>query len=81
MARTDPLSPGMPKDTTWDGYVASWPAWRLADGCEGQCVRASTCGRARVCLQTWAHMRRLVYALARLSALTGERPPAPRRPE
>jgi hypothetical protein len=66
---------GMDDWADWDEYVASWPPWRDIRGCTGACPRAWVCGRARVCVQAYPHLRALVYALARLSARTGERPP------
>lgn len=67
-----------PKEGSWRDYVASWPSWRPQRGCSGVCPYALVCGRARVCLQVHADTRALVYALARLSASAGERPPVRR---
>lgn len=67
----------MAKDPSWFQYVGSWPAWRENEACPGTCAYAEVCGRARLCLGARTHDARVVYALARLSALVRERAPRP----
>jgi hypothetical protein len=65
-----------PKESAWEEYVAEWPAWRDFEACQGKCLTAVICGRARVCVRDAHVPARVTYALARLSAQVGERPPA-----
>jgi hypothetical protein len=67
----------MAEETSWHRYVASRPSWRPYEVCPQVCLAALVCGRARVCADAHKRERALVYALARLSAQVGERPPGP----
>jgi hypothetical protein len=66
---------GGSNEAGWREYVAQWPLWRPLMACTGVCPYALVCGRARMCLQARDAHPRVVYALARLSAAAGERPP------
>ncbi len=72
--RTGQLEPPS-SQSTWAGYVASWPAWRDPEVCDGVCLTGVVCGRARVCLRTPDVHAGVVCALARLSASARERVP------
>jgi hypothetical protein len=67
---------GLPNQSTWAGYVASWPAWRDLEVCGGVCLHATVCGRAQVCVRDPCVPAYVTRALARLSASARERVPA-----
>lgn len=67
---------GWPNRSGWQKYVASWPAWRDLEVCQGKCPVADVCGRAHVCIRDERAHPRVVLALARLWARLGAQPPA-----
>lgn len=72
---------GWPNQSAWERYVASWPSWRILGHCEGPCLHALVCGRARICADDARVPAQVRNALARLSALVHEPAPAVTSPD